>query len=83
MLRSSTSGAGTKSASKIRMNSPLAVLMPLWSAPALKPVRSVRWTYSTSRSGKRTANSAIFFLQMSCVSSVLSSSTCTWKRSRG
>ena len=34
---------GTKSASKIAMNSPFAVFMPSSSAPALNPSRFVRW----------------------------------------
>ena len=40
-VRSSMSGLGRKSASKIRISSPLAVRSPLSSAPALKPVRSL------------------------------------------
>ena len=52
MLRSSTSGSGRKSASKIRMNSPLAVRRPFSSAPALKPERSTRWTYSIVELGE-------------------------------
>ena len=32
-----------KSASKMATNSPLATLRPSWSAPALKPLRLVRW----------------------------------------
>ena len=42
-------GSGTKSASKIAMNSPLAVFSPFSNAPALKPRRSLRWTYSMSK----------------------------------
>jgi hypothetical protein len=49
MVFCSRSGFGTKSASRISRYSPLAKRVPFSRAPALKPVRSVRWMCSASK----------------------------------